>query len=81
MFWQPYLEGELRAIIFVASLNCFDQYFEEDGKNDGNSNRMYDQISLYGKIFRSSLLLSVPVILFLNKVDLSNAIANLINNN
>ncbi|KAI9343779.1 guanine nucleotide binding protein, alpha subunit [Zopfochytrium polystomum] len=63
--WAPFFDS-VSGIIFVISLNCYDQVLEEDGE----TNRMTDSISAFGCICNHTLLAKIPIILFLNKTDL-----------
>eukprot|EP01084_Bolivina_argentea_P078229 141925_1 len=54
------------AVIFIASLSCYDEILEEDLEE----NTMSDQIDLFDNICNNPSLESVAMILFLNKTDL-----------
>ena len=54
------------AVIFVASLSCYDEVMFEDMK----SNRMTDQLKLFDNVINNQSLSKTPMILFLNKRDL-----------
>ncbi|KAI9327747.1 guanine nucleotide binding protein, alpha subunit [Zopfochytrium polystomum] len=62
--WAPFFD-DVTAIIFVASLSCYDQNLDEDS----SINRMTDSLSAFGCICNHTLLQKIPVILFLNKTD------------
>ncbi|KAJ3387309.1 Guanine nucleotide-binding protein G(t) subunit alpha-2 [Lobulomyces angularis] len=66
VFWAPYLSGDLQSIIFVSSVAAFDQTLIEDN----SVNRMEDSLKLLETICANELLKTVPIILFLNKMDL-----------
>ena len=54
------------AVIFVASLSCYDEVlFEEHSMN-----KMTDQLLLFDDIVNNQSLLQTSIILFLNKMDL-----------
>ncbi|KAJ3227072.1 hypothetical protein HK099_003525 [Clydaea vesicula] len=66
--WIPYMEKDLQCLIFVSSLSCYDQTMvEEDFKT---INRMEDSIQLFNKICSNAILKEIPIILFLNKLDI-----------
>ncbi|EFA85380.1 G-protein subunit alpha 12 [Heterostelium album PN500] len=54
------------AVLFVASLNSYDQVLEEDGQ----TNRLEDSLSLFGEISNSQWFAKSAMVLFLNKTDL-----------
>merc|ERR1719474_217874 len=54
------------AVIFVASLSCYDEELFEDF----HVNTMTDQLTLFGDIINNPSLMSTSMILFLNKRDL-----------
>eukprot|EP00483_Globobulimina_turgida_P009093 UN09111 len=54
------------AVIFIASLSCYDEILEEDTFQ----NTMSDQLDLFDNICNNQSLENVAVILFLNKTDL-----------
>ncbi|KAJ3278204.1 guanine nucleotide-binding protein subunit alpha [Borealophlyctis nickersoniae] len=66
LFWAPYFEGELDAILFIVSLASYDQMLVEDT----TINRMLDALVLFETIANNPLLKKVNIILFLNKADL-----------
>ena len=56
----------MTAVIFVASLSCYDEVmFEDEEKNS-----MVDSIELFGKICNNEWFQDTAMILFLNKKDL-----------
>jgi len=63
--WVPFFE-HMHAIIFLAPVNCFNQKLAEDPR----VNRLEDSFHLYQRVISSPLLSQIPVILFLNKMDL-----------
>ena len=54
------------AVIFVASLSCYDEVLWEDH----DINAMTDQLELFDNICNSNELIDTSMILFLNKRDL-----------
>merc|ERR1719499_509037 len=54
------------AVIFVASLSCYDEVMFEDQEK----NSMVDQLELFNKIVNDPTFAKTSVILFLNKKDL-----------
>ncbi|KAJ3078103.1 guanine nucleotide-binding protein subunit alpha, partial [Quaeritorhiza haematococci] len=66
LFWAPYFEGEVHAILFIVSLAAYDQLLVEDT----TVNRMLDALVLFESICNNPLLKNVSMILFLNKTDL-----------
>ena len=66
LFWAPYFEGDVNAILFIVSLASFDQMLVEDV----TVNRMLDALVLFESIANNPLLRKVSIILFLNKADL-----------
>jgi hypothetical protein len=69
MFWTPYFEGDLDAIIFVASLAAYDQKLQKD-EDENETNRMKDALDLFKSICNNSLLKNASIILLLNKLDI-----------
>lgn len=67
-YWIPYFEEDLKAIIFVASLACYDQTLADEGFED--INRMEDSLALFRTICEHPTLQNKAIILFLNKLDL-----------
>ena len=65
--WSAHFDG-LSAVIFVASLSCYDET-----TMDGNrrTNRMTESLALFGEILSDEKLQNVPIVLLLNKTDLS----------
>ncbi|CCA68664.1 related to guanine nucleotide-binding protein alpha-4 subunit [Serendipita indica DSM 11827] len=63
--WQPYF-SHVDALIFLAPISAFDQSLAEDRR----VNRLEDSLLLFKSICKSKLLISVNIILFLNKVDI-----------
>ncbi|KAL7750911.1 hypothetical protein RI367_003490 [Sorochytrium milnesiophthora] len=53
------------SIIFVAAISEYDQVLTEDP-----TNRLEESLQLFGSISNSQWFIKVPIILFLNKVDL-----------
>ncbi|KAJ3038007.1 guanine nucleotide-binding protein subunit alpha [Rhizophlyctis rosea] len=66
LFWAPYFENDVNAILFIVSLASFDQMLVEDA----TVNRMLDALVLFESIANNPLLKRVSIILFLNKADL-----------
>ena len=63
--WISYFD-EVTAVLFVASLSCYDQNMvEEEGVN-----RMVDSIVLFENMVNHELLVKKSFILFLNKKDI-----------
>eukprot|EP01133_Synstelium_polycarpum_P013885 gene13885-16379_t len=54
------------AVLFVASLNSYDQVLEEDG----TTNRLQDSLQLFNEIANSKWFEKSAMVLFLNKTDL-----------
>ncbi|VDM41322.1 unnamed protein product [Toxocara canis] len=54
------------AVLFVASLSCYDMFLEDDPK----TNRLADSIDLFNQMLNNKYLLHCSFILFLNKKDL-----------
>jgi hypothetical protein len=63
--WVPFFEN-VKAIIFLAPLSCFNETLAEDPK----VNRLEDTRQIWQAICGSSLLAESTIILFLNKIDL-----------
>nr|KAJ3421342.1 guanine nucleotide-binding protein subunit alpha [Polyrhizophydium stewartii] len=63
--WTPYFDN-VHNIVFVASISSYNQQLEEDPA----VNRVVDAIELFGSICNHPLLKHIPVVLFLNKLDL-----------
>ncbi|KAJ3306062.1 hypothetical protein HDV03_000599 [Kappamyces sp. JEL0829] len=63
--WFSYFE-DVHAVLFVASLSCYDQMMLEDER----TNRMHDAIRTFELIGNNPLLQKPDIILFLNKSDL-----------
>jgi len=61
-----HLFQDVTAVIFCASLSCYNQELHEDT----NINRMDDSIQLFDEIINNQWFTNTPVLLFLNKVDL-----------
>jgi len=57
---------DVTAVIFVASLSCYDEVMFEDQEK----NSMVDQLELFDKIVNDKTFEKTSVILFLNKKDL-----------
>merc|ERR1711972_640494 len=57
---------DVTAVIFVASLSCYDEVMFEDQEK----NSMVDQLELFDKIVNEPYFGKTSVILFLNKKDL-----------
>ncbi len=66
LYWAPYFDHDIHAILFVSSLACYDQILMEDP----SMNRMRDAIELFRDIVTNELLKKTCIILFLNKLDL-----------
>jgi hypothetical protein len=60
------LFSEVNAIFFVAAINEYDLFLKEDL----STNRMREALQLFEEIVNNKELEEVPIILFLNKVDL-----------
>jgi len=59
--------GGVKAVIFLSAID------EYDGKvlaEDSNTDRLVESLNLFEKLTESEWLVSIPFILFLNKVDL-----------
>lgn len=63
--WKQYY-GRASAVIFVASLSCYDEWMIEDR----NKNKMTDQLELFREIVNEKQLKNVPIILLFTKKDL-----------
>lgn len=63
--WTRFFD-DCKAIIFVASISCFDQVLEENEA----INRFEDTMDLFEQVCNNEILRAVAIILFLNKVDL-----------
>ncbi|KNC95933.1 uncharacterized protein SPPG_08686 [Spizellomyces punctatus DAOM BR117] len=66
LFWAPYFEDQVHAILFITSLAAYDQMLVEDR----TVNRMLDALVLFETITNNPLLKKVSIMLFLNKMDL-----------
>ncbi|KAI9090549.1 guanine nucleotide binding protein, alpha subunit [Phlyctochytrium arcticum] len=66
LFWAPYFEDQIHAILFISSLASYDQMLAEDP----TVNRMLDALVLFESISNHPLLRKVNILLFLNKLDL-----------
>lgn len=63
--WKPYFE-DVNAILFVVSLSSYDQMMVEEP----DVNQMKDAIEVFKQISTDKILGQIPIILFLNKIDL-----------
>jgi len=63
--WVPFFDN-VRAIIFLAPVSCFDERLSEDSR----VNRLEDSFLLWRTVCSSKLLSKATMILFLNKCDL-----------
>lgn len=63
--WIHFFDG-VTAMIFVASLSCYNQQMREDPE----TNMMKDQLTLFDQMINGKLFKDTNVILFLNKRDL-----------
>ncbi|KAJ3389513.1 guanine nucleotide-binding protein subunit alpha [Lobulomyces angularis] len=63
--WISFFD-DVHSIIFIVAISSYDQKMEEDK----HCNRMVDAINLFGSIAESPLLEKVPIMLFLNKMDI-----------
>jgi len=61
-----HLFQDVTAVLFCASLSCYDLNLREDAK----VNSMDDSLQLFEEIVNSAWFVKTPIILFLNKVDL-----------
>ncbi|QRW15204.1 G-protein alpha subunit [Ceratobasidium sp. AG-Ba] len=66
--WAAYFQ-DVNAIIFLAPISPFDQTLAEDHR----MNRVKDSLLLWQEICRNKVLEKVPIVLFLNKIDLLKA--------
>ncbi|KAJ3015907.1 hypothetical protein HKX48_004320 [Thoreauomyces humboldtii] len=66
VFWAPYFEADVSAILFTASLAAYDQMLVEDPA----TSRMLDALVLFESVANHPLLRNISIILFLNKTDL-----------
>mmetsp|Transcript_11844 Transcript_11844/g.15483 ORF Transcript_11844/g.15483 Transcript_11844/m.15483 type:complete len:364 (+) Transcript_11844:88-1179(+) len=57
----------VNAIIFIAAINEYDQYFVRDGKK---YNRLAESLQLFREICENEYLQNCSIILYLNKIDL-----------
>eukprot|EP01084_Bolivina_argentea_P193064 331294_1 len=57
---------DMTAVIFVASLSCYDEILDEDN----TVNSMTDQLELFDDICNDKALQNTNMIIFLNKSDL-----------
>jgi len=58
--------ANVTAIVFVVSLNEYDQKLEDDE----SVNRMHESLTLFGEIINNQWFQNTSIILFLNKKDL-----------
>ena len=65
MTWTSYSD-KVSLIVFVASLSCYDEW----NVQNGNQNRMTEQLNLFSRILSEEKLIKVPILLLLNKKDL-----------
>jgi uncharacterized protein YrrD len=63
--WLAYFDS-VDSVLFVASINCYDQYLVEDN----SINRMQDALVLFDQTVNHTLLHHIAFVLFLNKKDL-----------
>jgi len=67
--WKGYLRDHcegLSALVFVASLSCYDELMVEDPQK----NRMTDQLELFRQVLNEDIVRDIPIILLLTKKDL-----------
>eukprot|EP00158_Paraphelidium_tribonemae_P003674 Partr_v1_DN26290_c0_g1_i1_m48301 putative Guanine nucleotide binding protein (G protein) alpha len=63
--WMDFFDN-VDAIIFIASLSCYDQRMEEDP----SKNQMMDTLTTFETVIKHPSIVAIPVIVFLNKIDL-----------
>lgn len=63
--WVPYFD-DVTAIIYVAAISAYDQVLTENR----SVNRLVDAFALFEQVVNHESLSKIPVILFLNKIDL-----------
>jgi hypothetical protein len=61
--WASFFE-RLDAIFFVAPLDCFDEW------SDDNENELKHSMDLWGGVVRNEMLGRAPLVLIHNKIDL-----------
>eukprot|EP01084_Bolivina_argentea_P051250 94276_1 len=63
--WKIFFDN-VSAVIFVASLSCYDEALDENG----SENSMTDQLVLFAEICNDKILDQTPLMVFLTKKDL-----------
>ncbi|CAB3400989.1 unnamed protein product [Caenorhabditis bovis] len=66
--WIHFFEG-VTAVMFVASLACFDQFVEEEPKFSSMINKLTDSVELFKSVKQNNFLHKSSFMLFLNKKD------------
>jgi GTPase SAR1 family protein len=64
--WIHCFENTITAVVFCASLSCYDQVLREDDK----TNAMDETLALFDEISTNNFFSGVSMILLLNKLDL-----------
>ena len=63
--WVHFFD-DVDVILYIVSLSCFDQTMEETPEK----NQMVDSIETFKTVVDSQSLKNIPIMLFLNKIDL-----------
>jgi len=64
--WIHCFENTITAVVFCASMSCYDEVIREDNK----TNAMDETLNLFDEVSNSSYFSNVAMILLLNKRDL-----------
>lgn len=64
--WAPFLNEQLKAVLFVAPIGAYDQRLQEDP----SINRVQDSLDLFRQVAGNPLLQGASIILLLNKIDI-----------
>jgi len=64
--WTPVFTGEVNTVIYLAALDSYDMFLDEDG----HTNRLKDSLNLFGSVTDMPIFQPPSWILFLNKADI-----------
>jgi len=64
--WTPVFTGEVNTVIYLAALDSYDMFLDEDGR----TNRLIDSLNLFGSVTNMPIFQPPSWILFLNKADI-----------
>ncbi|CAE6425643.1 unnamed protein product [Rhizoctonia solani] len=63
--WAPFFD-DMDALVVMVPVSAFDQVLAEDP----TVNRLRDSFEMWGELCKTTILHHIPVLLFLNKIDL-----------